>query len=75
MKKIDPTKKVTPSTTPPTASVYAGTDPSTKQAEPTMNRLAIAEFRRTGRTLIPFLRSARRLSLAHGSARRLTPPG
>src|SRR4051794_7326004 len=38
-----------PSTRPPTASTYAGTEPSTKHAEPIMNSQATDAFSRTGR--------------------------
>jgi hypothetical protein len=52
VKKIEPTKYVTASAKPPTAFTYAGTDPSTKPDEPSMNSQAIAALRRTGLTRI-----------------------
>ena len=48
VKKIDPTKKVVASTTPPTARTYAGMVPMAKQDAPTKKSRTIAEFRRTG---------------------------
>jgi hypothetical protein len=42
--------RVTAAHQPPTASTYAGTEPTTKQVEPARNDHATEVFRSTGRT-------------------------
>ena len=61
VKKTDPTTYVTPSTQPPVAARYAGTEPSTKHADPAMKSHAMVAFRRSGRTVIRLARSRQRL--------------
>ena len=48
MKNSEPTKNVMPSAFTPTRSRYAGTAPSAKQAEPTMNSTATHHTARSG---------------------------
>src|SRR4249920_2937142 len=57
VKKIEPAKYVTLSAVAPTALTYAGTDPKANNAEPMMNRLAIAALRATGRIVMQLMLS------------------